>query len=91
MSGWIAVVLAGSRPGRDRFAAEYGTDLKALIPVAGQPMVRRTVMTLLASERIAAVRVLTQQFERIAAVLPADPRLTVEPSRDTIAATLEAV
>ena len=91
MSGWTAVLLAGSRPGKDDFAAEYGTDLKALIPVSGEPMVRRPVMALLSSERFSAVRVLTQQPERIAAVLPADPRLTVETSGDTIAATLEAV
>ena len=91
MTGWTAVLLAGSRPGRDAFAAQFGTDLKALIPLAGQPMVRRPVLALLASDRFTAVRVLTQQPARIAAVLPADPRLTVEPSGDTIAATLEAV
>ena len=39
--GWTAIVLAGSRPGTDSFAAQHGTDLKALIPVAGTPMVRR--------------------------------------------------
>ena len=91
MSGWTAVVLAGSRPGKDSFAQSHGTDLKALIPVSGEPMVRRPVMALLADERFTAVRVLTQQPERIAAVLPANPRLTVELSGDTIAATLEAV
>ena len=91
MSGWTALVLAGSRPGIDTFAQSHGTDLKALIPVSGEPMVRRPVHALLSSERFTAVRVLTQQPDRIAAVLPADPRLAVEPSRDTIAATLEAV
>ena len=91
MSGWTAVLLAGSRPGKDAFAAQYGTDLKALIPVSGEPMVRRPVMALLSSERFAVVRVLAQQALRIAEVLPADPRLTVESSGDTIAATLEAV
>ena len=91
MSGWTAVVLAGSRPGIDDFANAQATDLKALIPVCGEAMVRRPVKALLSSERIAAVRVLAQQPERIAAVLPADPRLTVEPSADTLAATLEGV
>ena len=28
---WTAIVLAGSRPGTDAFAAQHGTDLKALI------------------------------------------------------------
>ena len=91
MSGWTAVLLAGSRPGKDDFAHSHGTDLKALIPISGEPMVRRPVMALLASERFAVVRVLAQQALRIAEVLPADPRLTVESSGDTIAATLEAV
>lgn len=91
MSGWTALVLAGSRPGNDSFAKSHGTDLKALIPVGGEPMVRRPVMALLSSELIEAVRVLAQQPERIAAALPADPRLTVEPSEATIAATLEGV
>jgi GTP:adenosylcobinamide-phosphate guanylyltransferase len=91
MSGLTAIVLAGSRPGKDALAASHGTDLKALIPVAGEAMVRRPVLALLASHRIATVRVLTQQPEGIAAVLPADPRLTIGNSGKTIAATLETV
>ena len=35
---YTAIVLAGSRPGRDAFAETFGTDLKALIPVGGEPM-----------------------------------------------------
>lgn len=89
--GWTAVVLAGSRPGADQFAAAHGTDLKALIPVGGMPMVRRPVEAMLASGRISRVVVLAQQPQRIAAVLPADPRLAVEASGPTIAATLEAM
>ena len=85
------MVFAGSRPGVDRFAASYSTDLKALIPVAGEAMVCRPVRALLASPDIAKVRVCTQQPERIGAVLPADPRLSVERSDATIAATLAAI
>ena len=91
LTGWTAVVLAGSRPGADPLAAALGTDLKALIPVAGVPMVRRPVEALLASGRISRVVVLAQQTERIAAALPADPRLAVQESGQTIAATLEAM
>ena len=91
MSGLTAIVLAGSRPGKDALAESHGTDLKALIPVAGEAMVRRPVAALLSSDRIGAVRVLAQQASRIAQVLPADPRLTVDISGETIAATLEAV
>ncbi|WP_294122006.1 nucleotidyltransferase family protein [Sphingomonas sp.] len=85
---WNAIVLAGSRPGPDPFAQAYGTDLKALIPVGGVPMVARPVAALLDSTDIDRVRVLTQHPDRIAAVLPSDPRLSVEPSGGTIAATL---
>ena len=83
-------MLAGSRPGTDPFAAAHGTDLKALIPVGGKPLVRWPVEALLASDRIGRIAVLGQHYERLGAVLPADPRLTVSPSQATIAATLLA-
>ena len=89
MTGTTAVVLAGSRPGSDPLAAAFGTDLKALVPVGGKPMVRWPVEALLASDRFAEVRVLAQEPERIGEVLPAHPKLRVERSQATIAATLE--
>ena len=88
---WTALVLAGLRPGRDEFAESHGTELKALIPVGGVPMVRRPVAALLAAPEVGAVRVLAQEVLRIAAVLPDDPRLSVEASGATIAATIEAI
>lgn len=88
---WTAIVLAGSRPGPDAFAAQHGTDLKALIPVGGVPMVARPVAALLQSPDIASVRVLAQQPQRIADVLPTDSRLSIEPSGQTIAVTLDAI
>lgn len=89
MSGTTAVVLAGSRPGSDPLAAAFGTDLKALVPVGGKPMVRWPVEALLAADRFEEVRVLAQEPERIGAVLPANPKLKIEKSNATIAATLE--
>ena len=88
---WTALVLAGSRPGTDPFAARFGTDLKALIPVCGEPMVRKPVAALLDSPEVGDVRVLAQLPHRIAEALPRDPRLSVEPSGSTIASTLEAI
>ena len=88
---WTAMVLAGSRPGRDDFAESHGTDMKALVPVGGVPMVLRPVRALLAAPEIGLVRVLAQQATRIAAVLPDDPRLSVFASGPTIAATIEAL
>ncbi len=89
MSAMTAIVLAGSRPGGDPLAAAFGTDFKALVPVGGKPMVRWPVEALLASPRFAEVRVLAQEPERIGEALPASPRLKVEKSEATIAATLE--
>lgn len=91
MKGWSAVVLAGSRPGRDKFAEQHGTDLKALIPVCGIPMVARPVNALLLSPQILAVSVLAQQPDRITKALPANSRLKVSASGETIASTLEAI
>ena len=85
---YTAIVLAGSRPGRDDFAAQFGTDMKALIAVSGEPMVRRPVRALLASAKIARVVVLSQAPERIAAVIPSDPRVAFRPSLGTIAETM---
>ena len=91
MTHCTAVVLAGSRPGVDPFATAYGTDLKALIPVGGVPMVRRPVEALLASSAVSSIRVLAQQPDRIAEALPDDERISVEASGQTIASTLEAM
>lgn len=89
MSRATAVVLAGSRPGSDPLAAAFGTDLKALVPIGGKPMVRWPVEALLACDRFSQVRVLAQEPERIGEALPAHPTLIVERSSGTIAETLE--
>jgi len=85
---WTAVVLAGSRPGRDAFAEQFGTGLKALIPLGGEPMVARPVRALLDSKSIGRVLVLSQSPDRIAAVLPDEPRIQVRESQGTIAETM---
>ncbi|HEY6663343.1 MAG TPA: NTP transferase domain-containing protein [Sphingomicrobium sp.] len=88
---YTALVLAGSRPGRDTFAAQFGTDLKALIPVGGEPMVLRPVRALLESESVGKILVLGQAPDRIAAALPGDPRIEVRESAATIAETVLAL
>ena len=85
---YTAILLAGQRPGRDAFAEQFGTDLKALIPVGGEPMVRRPVRALLESEQVGDIIVLSQEPDRIAAVLTEDPRVTVRESGRTIAETM---
>jgi GTP:adenosylcobinamide-phosphate guanylyltransferase len=85
---YTAVLLAGSRPGRDEFAHQFGTDMKALIAVAGEPMVRRPVRALLGSASISRVVVLCQAPERLAAVIPKDDRVLFRESLGTIAETM---
>lgn len=89
--GWTALLLAGSRPGGDPFAAAHGVAAKALIPVAGEPMIARPVRALLGNARISQVRVLAQDGAMLESALPHDPSLSIEPSGATIAATIEAI
>ncbi|HVI04941.1 MAG TPA: hypothetical protein VM711_02460 [Sphingomicrobium sp.] len=70
-----AIVLAGSRPAPDGFARQFGTDMKALVAIAGEPMVRRPVRALLASSNVEKILVLSQSPERISGVVPANPRV----------------
>lgn len=90
-SRWTALLLAGSRPGGDPFAAAHGVALKPLILVGGEAMVHRPLRALLASPEIAAVRLLTQAPEAIAEALGPDPRVTIALSGATIAATMDAI
>ena len=91
MTKYYALLLAGSRPGGDPFARRYGEELKPLIPILGEPMVLRPLRALLASRQIAAVRLLSQEPDQIAAVLPDSTRWSVEPSSGTIAETLDVI
>ena len=91
MSTVTALVLAGSRPEGDPFAESFGARSKALIPVAGEPMVLRPVRALLASPFIRDVVVLAQEPGLLADVLPDDDRLRIRKSLGTIADTLSAV
>jgi len=88
LANFTAIVLAGSRPGRDAFAERFGAQTKALIPVGGEPMVRRPVRALLEAPRIARVMVLCQSPRPIAAVLPDDHRIEVRQSARSIAETM---
>jgi GTP:adenosylcobinamide-phosphate guanylyltransferase len=88
--GLTALLLAGRRPGTDALAASRGETLKALIPVAGRPMVTRVAETLLAVNEIGAIRVMTQDIEPLAAVLPASPRIDFLRSGDGIARSIIA-
>lgn len=89
MSSYSALLLAGSRPGKDAFAARYAADMKALIPISGEPMVLRPLRALLASKQVESVRILAQEPDKLAPALPDAPGWSLEPSSGTIAETLE--
>jgi GTP:adenosylcobinamide-phosphate guanylyltransferase len=85
---WTALLLAGSRPRGDPLAQSMMIGHKALIPIAGEPMVLRPLRALLAHPDIGDVVVLTQVPEELRAVLPDDPRISIRASRTTIAGTI---
>lgn len=85
---YTAIVLAGSRPGRDHFAEQFGTDMKALVAVAHEPMVRRPVRALLASRRVGNILILSQASDRVADVIHKDERVVFRKSLGTIAETM---
>src|SRR5438270_10053962 len=86
---FTGIVLAGSRPGRDAFAQSFGTNLKGLIPIGGEPMVRRPVRALLESRQIGKVLILSQAPDRIAAVVAKNRRVEFRESLGTIAGTVQ--
>ena len=62
-----AIVMAGSRPGPDPLLTGSGASTKALLPVAGQPMLVHVVRALRASPCIGAITVLAQNSAELAA------------------------
>jgi GTP:adenosylcobinamide-phosphate guanylyltransferase len=85
---WTALLLAGSRPAGDPVARSMMVGHKALIPLAGAPMVLRPLRALLASDEIGDIVVLTQDPVDIRPVLPEDERIQIRTSGETIAATV---
>lgn len=62
-----ALVAAGRRPGVDALAEAFGTSDKALIEIAGRPMLAHVLDTLLSHPAIGQIHVLTQDPETLAA------------------------
>ncbi len=93
--GWTALVLAGQRPGVDPVAAHFGLTAKALIPVAGEPMLGRVLRALTAAPEIAQIIVLAQNAAELLAHpelgwAAADPRITPFLSGPTISGSVLA-
>jgi GTP:adenosylcobinamide-phosphate guanylyltransferase len=92
MGEWTAILLAGRRPGEDSFAASHGVAAKALIPVAGEPMLGRVARTLLASPSIRRIVILAQEAAALLAGelawMAKEPRIAVAKAGDGISASV---
>lgn len=90
---WTAIVLAGERPGGDPLAAHFKVSSKALIPVAGETMLRRVVNTLLAAPPIERIIVLAQDTECLFSApdlrwMSDEPRIVAMQSGSTISGSI---
>ena len=61
--GWTAIVLAGSRAEKDPLAAHFELPLKALVPIAGAPMISHVVRCLDRCPSVARIVIIAQQPE----------------------------
>ena len=92
---WTAILLAGERPGENQFAAAHGVGFKALIPVGGEPMLDRTLRTLISTDGIARIVVLAQRPDALLAAASAelreDSRIATAPGGDGISSSIAAI
>ena len=61
-----AIVMAGSRPGPDPLQTGSGVSTKALLPIAGQPMLVHVVRALRASPLVGPITILAQNSAELA-------------------------
>jgi len=67
---FTAVILAGSRRADDPVASVFGYQYKALVPIAGQPMVSRVVDALVASKSVKSIVIVFDNSESLYASCP---------------------
>ena len=79
-----AIVLAGRRPGEDPFASAAGVEHRALIPVAGQPMLERVLQVLRRHPRIGSIRISIDRPELLTAGDAAILRAASSPSKSVL-------
>ena len=90
-----ALLVAGRRPGVDPLAAHFGVDDKALIAVAGEPMLSRVARVLADHPQVARTVVLAQAPERLlahpgTAWMAADARIAVLAGGNSVSAAVAA-
>lgn len=86
---FTAIVLAGQRPGIDPLAQHFGQPYKALIDVAGQPMLARVARTLVACENAHQIVIVAQNVAKLfdhpaTAWMASDPRVIARDCGDSV-------
>lgn len=84
-----AILLAGQRPGTDPLAAHFGQRWKALVEVAGEPMLSRVARTLASRPEIDRIVVVAQQPDALlqapgAEWMADEPRIETQPGTASI-------
>jgi len=65
ISGFTVILLAGQRPSGDPLAEAFGQEFKALVDVAGQPMLAWVGSTLAGRADVKRIMILAQQADRL--------------------------
>ena len=94
-AGITAIILAGSRPGADPLALAFGVAAKALVPLAGEPMLSRVARALVGHPRIGRVIVLAQADHALTAGadtawMANHPAISFEHGGDSVSAAAAA-
>jgi GTP:adenosylcobinamide-phosphate guanylyltransferase len=87
------LLLAGSRPGTDPLAAEFGVSSKALVPLGGEPMVSRIAKVLAEHPLVGRVIVLAQAGHALTGQadtrwIAAHPHISFEHGGDSVSAAV---
>ena len=88
---WTALILAGQRPGIDPLAAHFGVTHKALVKVAGEPMLTHVVRTLNGVRSIHQTIVLAQEIDVFTAAIAAGGNAGSLATQSAISSSILAV
>jgi CTP:molybdopterin cytidylyltransferase MocA len=88
---WTAIILAGQRPGTDPLATHFNEEWKALVPIAGVPMVTHVVHTLSKVANISRIIVLAQDPGVMKAAVSAGGEAAILTSTAGISASIRAI
>ena len=88
---WTALILAGQRPGIDPLAAHFGVEYKALVHVAGEPMLTHVVRTLNNVLAINQTIVLAQKTGVFAAAIAAGGNAATAATQSAISTSILAI